>query len=100
MTYPAERYLKAYAMALQWCDRVERCLAQLPERERILLEAMIGVTPGVTLDDIQFELSISKSGAYRIRRRALRNIWHLFLEFGVPLFWDDKVEHMCYNRGE
>ena len=99
MKHPAERYLKTYALALQWCERVEACLAQLPDRERILLEGRYCVGLRVPFSEMEDELSIARSGVYRIRIRALKNIWRLFQISQVPFFWDDICEQMSYNTG-
>lgn len=98
MSQQAEQLLRTYVQVQDWCRRVEDCLAQLPDRERLVLEAMYGIGPPVLLEDIADELSIARSGVYRIRKKGLKNIWELFRLARVPFFWDDILEHMCYNR--
>ena len=75
-------------------------MRQLPEEQRIVLESQYAMPLRVPLDEVGIELSRCKSTIYRIKRKALRNIWELFVAQGVPLFWDDKLEHMCYNNDQ
>lgn len=89
------KILRLYAGVKAWVDLVEECLGQLTDQERRAVEGFFGVYGGVSVPEMEIELSRSRATVFRLKARGLTKLSRLFALTRVALFWDDILEHTC-----